>query len=224
MLESPLDCKEIQPVHPKGDQSWMFIGGTDVEAETPILWLPDIESWLIWKDPNAGKDWGQEEKETTEDEMVGWHHRLNGHGFGWTLGIGDRQGSLECCGSWGHKESDKTEQLNWTETECSARVNPPSSVHKSISFSAVSQCHFMAFLEFATNNILHYIWWPRQRGDYSGSFFHHSLFTGFMACVLCVSAVHPWMFSGLTLSCWLHTEITLKSRLFNWTQKSSNWF
>ena len=81
-LESPLDCKEIQPVHPKGDQSWVFIGRTDVEAETPILWPPDVKSWLIWEDTDAGKDWGQEEKEMTEDEMVGWHHQLNGHGFG----------------------------------------------------------------------------------------------------------------------------------------------
>ena len=83
-LESPLNCKEIQPVHPKEDQSWVFIGRTDVEAETPVLWPPDVKSWLIWKDPDAGRDWGQEEKGTTEDEMVGWHHRHNGHGFGWT--------------------------------------------------------------------------------------------------------------------------------------------
>ena len=88
-LESPLDCKKIQPVHLKGDQSWVFIGRTDAEAEAPILWPPDVESWLIWKDPDAGKDWGQEEKETTEDEMVGWHHRLNGHEFGWTPGVGN---------------------------------------------------------------------------------------------------------------------------------------
>ena len=112
-LSSPLDCKEIQPVHPKGDQFWVFIGGTDVEAETLILWPPDAESWLIWKDPDAGKDWGQEEKGTTEDEMVGWHHQLNGHGFGWTLGVGDGQGGLACYGSWGHKESDTTDRLNW---------------------------------------------------------------------------------------------------------------
>ena len=78
-LEGPLNCKEIQPVHPKGDQSWVFIGRTDVEGETPILWPPYVKSWLIWKDPDAGKDWGQE-KGTTEDRMVGWHHRLNGHG------------------------------------------------------------------------------------------------------------------------------------------------
>ena len=89
LLKSPLDCKEIQPVHPKGDQSWVFIGKTDAEAETPILWPPDAKSWLIWIDPDAGKDWEQEEKGTTEDEMVAWHHRHNGHGFGWTPGVGD---------------------------------------------------------------------------------------------------------------------------------------
>ena len=96
-------------------QSWVFIGRTDVEAETPIIWPPDAKSWLIWKDPDAGKDWGQEEKGTTEDEMVGWHHRLNGHGFGWTLGVGDGQGGLRCYSSRGRKESDMTEGLNWTE-------------------------------------------------------------------------------------------------------------
>ena len=119
-LESPLDCKEIQPVHPKGNQSWIFIGRTNVEAETPILWSPDVKSWLIWKDPDAGKDWGQEEKGTTEDEMIGWHHQLNGHGFGWTPGVGDAQGDLACCGSWGRKELDTTERLNWTafDSQC----------------------------------------------------------------------------------------------------------
>ena len=115
-LESPLNCQEIQPVHPKGDQSWVFIWRTDVEAETPILWPPVVKSWVNGKDPDAGKDWGQEEKRTTEDEMVGWHHRLNGRGFGWTLGVGDRQGSLACCGSWGQQrvahDCDWTELLN----------------------------------------------------------------------------------------------------------------
>ena len=114
-LESPLDCKEIQPAHPKGYQSWVFIGRADFEAETPILWPPDVKSWLIWKDPDAGKDWEQEEKDTIEDEMVGWHHRLNGHGFGSTPGVGDGQGGLACCLSWGRKESDTTEWLNWTK-------------------------------------------------------------------------------------------------------------
>ena len=114
-LESPLDCKEIKPVHPKGNQSWIFIGRIDAEAETPILWPPEAKSWLIWNDPDAGKDWEQEEKGTTENEMVGWHHQLSGHGFGWTLGVGGGQGGLVRCGSWGHKELDTTERLNWTE-------------------------------------------------------------------------------------------------------------
>ena len=114
-LESPLDYKEIQPVHSKGDQPCVFIGRTDVEAETPILWPPDAKSWLIWKDPDAGKDWEQEEKGTTEDELVGWHHWLDEHGFGWTPGVGDGQGGLACCGSWSRIESDTTEWLNWTE-------------------------------------------------------------------------------------------------------------
>ena len=109
-LESPLDCKEIHPVHPKGDQSWIFIGRTDVEAEAPILWPPDVKNWLIWKDPDAGKDWRQEEKGTTENEMIGWQHRLNGYEFEQTP---EGQGSLVCCSPWGHKESDMTERLNW---------------------------------------------------------------------------------------------------------------
>ena len=120
-LESPLDCKEIQPVHPKGDQSWVFIGRTDAEDETPILWPPDAKSLLFWKDPDAGKDWKQEEKGTTEDEMAGWHHRLDGHGFGWTPGVGDGQESLACCISWSHKELDTTEWLNWTELNYKAK-------------------------------------------------------------------------------------------------------
>ena len=112
-LESPLGCKEIQPVHPKGNQSWIIFGRA--EAEAPVLWPPDVKSWLIWKDPDAWKDWGQEEKRTTEDEMVGWHHWLNGHGFGWTSGVGDGQGGIVCCGSWGSKESNMTEWLNCTD-------------------------------------------------------------------------------------------------------------
>ena len=110
-----LDCKEIQPVHPKGDQPWVFIGRNDAKAETPALWPPHAKSWLIGKDCDAGMDWGQEEKETTEDEMAGWHHRLDGREFEWTPGVGDGQGGLACCDSWGRKESDTTERLNWTE-------------------------------------------------------------------------------------------------------------
>ena len=111
-LESPLDCKEFQPVNPKGNQSWIFIGRTDVEAETPILWPPHAKSRLIGKDPDAGRDWGQEEKGTTEDEMAGWHHWLDGRESEWIPGVGDGQGGLVCCNSWRHKESDTTE---WTE-------------------------------------------------------------------------------------------------------------
>ena len=101
-LESPLDSKEIKSVHPKGNQSWIFIGRTDAEAETPILWPPDAKNWFIGKDPDVGKDWKQEVKGMTEDEMAGWHHRLGGHEFEQALGVGDEQGSLVCCSPWGH--------------------------------------------------------------------------------------------------------------------------
>ena len=111
-LESPLDCKEI---HSKGDQSWVFIGRTVAEAETPVLWPPQVKSWLIGKDSDAGRDWGQEEKGTTEDEMAGWHHWLDGLEFEWTPGDGDGQGGLVCCDSWGRKESDTNQGLDWTE-------------------------------------------------------------------------------------------------------------
>ena len=111
-LESPLDCKEIQPVRPKGDQSWVFIGRTDVEAETPILWPPAVKSCLIWKEPDAGKDWEQEKKGATEDEVVGWHHWLNGRGFVWTLGVGDGQRGLAFMGS-PKVRHDWVTELNW---------------------------------------------------------------------------------------------------------------
>ena len=114
-LESPLDCKEIQPVNPKGNQSWVFIGRTDAKAKTPVLWPPDAKGWLTGKDSDAGRDLGQEEKVLTEDEMAVWHHRLNAYEFEWTPGVGDGQGGLVCCSSCGRKESDTTEWLNWTE-------------------------------------------------------------------------------------------------------------
>ena len=113
-LENPLDCKEIKPVNPKGNQSWIFIGRTDAEAEAPLLWPPDVMNWIIGKDPDSGKDWRQE-KWMTEDEMVGWHHQLNGNEFEEAPEVGGRQGSLVCCSPWGFEESDITEQLNWTE-------------------------------------------------------------------------------------------------------------
>ena len=114
-LESPLDCKEMQPVHPKGNQSWIFIGKIDVEAEAQILWPPDVNNSLFGKDPDAGLDWRQEEKGMTEDEMIGWHHWLNGYEFKQALGVGDGQGRLACFSPWGLKELDVTERLNWTK-------------------------------------------------------------------------------------------------------------
>ena len=151
-LAGSLDCKEIQRVHPKGDQSWVFIGRTDAKAKTPILWPPHAKSWLTGKDPDAGRDWGQEEKGLTEDEMAGWHHRLDGHEFEWTPEVVDGQGSLACCNSWGRKESDTTEQLNWIlesfskcltvkrlEPETSgARKHFPVSANSTLDFSPVS--------------------------------------------------------------------------------------
>ena len=114
-LESPLDCKEIQPVHSEGDQPWDVFGRNDAKAETPVLWPLHVKSWLTGKDSDAGRDWGQERKGTTEDEMAGWHHWLNGRESEWTLGVGDGQGGRVSCNSWGRKESDTTERLNWTE-------------------------------------------------------------------------------------------------------------
>ena len=119
-LESPLGSKEIKPVNPKGNQPWICIRRTGAEA--PILWPPDAKSQLIGKDSNAGKDWGQEKKGTTEDEMARWHHRLDGREFEWTPGVGDGQGGLACCDSWGRKELDMTERLNWTELNSSCQV------------------------------------------------------------------------------------------------------
>ena len=118
-LKNPLDCK-IKPVHPKGNQPWIFIGRTDADAETPILGPPNAKNWLIRKDPDAGKDWRWEEKGTTEDKMVGWHHQLNGHEFEQASGVADGQGGLVCCSPWGLKEVDMTEWLNWTEPTLAA--------------------------------------------------------------------------------------------------------
>ena len=112
-LESPLDCKETQPVNPEGNKYWIFIGRTNAEAETPILCPSDVKNWLIGKGPDAGKDWRWEGKGMTEDEMVGCHHWLDGHEFEQAPGVGDGQGSLVCCSPWGCKESDTTERLSW---------------------------------------------------------------------------------------------------------------
>ena len=121
--QESLDCKELKPVHPKGNQPWIFTGRTGAEAEAPILWPPDMKSQLIGKDPDAGKDWRQEEKGTTEDEMVGWHHWLDRHEFEQALGDGEGQGGLACCSPWGHKESDMTEWLNINKHKLNSWTN-----------------------------------------------------------------------------------------------------
>ena len=132
-LESPLNCKEIKPVHSKGDQPWDFFRKNDAKAETPVLWPPHVKSWLTGKDFDAGRDWGQEKKGMSEDEMAGWHNRLNGHESEWTLGFGDGQGGLACCDSWGHKESDMTEWLNWSE------------IHRSGISQSCCECIFLVY-------------------------------------------------------------------------------
>ena len=137
-------CKEIQPVHSEGDQPWDFFGGNDVEAETPVFWPPHEKSWLIGKDSDAGSDWGQEEKGTTEDEMTGWHHWLDGRQYEWTLGVGDGQGGLACCDSWGRKESVMTEQLNWTDTRFMVNVWFFLFLEKDISRGLNSVLHLLA--------------------------------------------------------------------------------
>ena len=140
-----LDCKEIKLVNPKGNQSWIFIGGTDAEVETPILWPPDAKNWLLGKDPDARKDWGKEEKGMTEDAIVGWHHWLNGHEFEQAPGVGDGQGSLACCSPWDHKESDMTEKLNWPCVCQSQSPSPslPLSPLVSVCFSSMSVSLFL---------------------------------------------------------------------------------
>ena len=132
-----LDCKESQPVHSKGDQPWVLFGRNDAKAETPALWPPHVKSWLIGKDSDAGRNWGQEEKGMTEDEMAGWHHQLDGREFEWTPGVGDGQGGLACCNSWGRKESDTTEPLNWTELNWIVENKSPFQVYSFFSYQYV---------------------------------------------------------------------------------------
>ena len=146
-LESPLDCKEIQPVHSEGDQPWDFFGRNDAKAETPVLWPPHAKSWLIGKDSDARRDWGQEDKGTTGDEMAGWYHGLDGHESEWTPGVGDGQGGLVCCHSWVRKESDMTERLNWlTELIWDSRI-PQSYAWVSIA----SEVNYWGTLSFSSH-------------------------------------------------------------------------
>ena len=156
-LERPLDYKEIQPVIPKGNHPWIFTGRTDAEAETPILWPPDVKNWLIWKDPDAGNVWRREEKGMTEGEIVGWHHWFNGHEFEKIPGVGGSQGGLACCSPWGHKESDMTEQLNWTELNLKLVQNPL--YHSYWFFLCSSEDTLeMLFWRIKWNNCLLLIW------------------------------------------------------------------
>ena len=149
-LESPLDCKEIHPVHSEGDQSWMFFGRNDAKAETPVLWSPHVKNWLIGKDSDAGRDRGQEEKGTTEDEIAGWHHQLDGHEFEWTLVVGDGQGGLACCNSWGRKESDTTEWLNWTELNWEPRQRISHLFDDNTDVKgAINVCKFLSIRKYA---------------------------------------------------------------------------
>ena len=184
-------------VHPKGNQFWVFIGRTHVEAETP----PDVESWLIWKDPDAGKDWGQEEKGTTEDEMVGWHHWLNGHGFGWTPGVGDGQGGLACCSSWGYKESDMTERLNWTELKVSVEAGACDKLEE----LCICKLHWWHWIEtFMKHNL-----------NFWGSFFY-CVFTFWM---LYFEALKPLILMKFKLPgfsfCYCAFLVSVKKLLFN---------
>ena len=146
--ESPLDCKEIQPVHSKGDQPWDFFGTNDAKAETPVLWPPHVKSWLIGKDSDAGSDWGQEEKGTTEDEMAGWHHRLDGRESEWTPGDGDGQGGLACCDSWGRKEW--TRLSGWIELNCTDGLVSPRMVLFCSCCSAPCFLPALSYIDFST--------------------------------------------------------------------------
>ena len=155
-LESPLDCKDIQPVHPKGNQSWIFIRRTDAEAEASVLWPPAAKNWLIGKDLDAGKDWRWEEKGATEDEMVRWHHWPDGHEQ--VPGVGDGQGSLTCCSPWGRKELDMTEQLNWTESSLTDTLQMGMNVHKTcwvlLRYTCTSKVHLAGWLSQASAQLV----------------------------------------------------------------------
>ena len=168
-LESPLDCKEIQPVNSEGDQPWDFFGRNDAKAETPVFWPSHAKSWLMGKDSDARRDWGQEEKGTTEDEIAGWHHWLDGRESGWTLGVGDRQGGLAWCDSWGCKESDTTERLNWTEV-ISFRINwldlreVPGTLKSLLQYHS-SKASILQSSAFFIIQLSHYDYWKNHRFD-----------------------------------------------------------
>ena len=180
-LESSLDCKEIQSVHSQGDQPWDFFGRNDAKAETPVLWPAHVKTWLIGKDSDAGRDWGQEEKGTTEDEMAGWHHWLDGHEFESTPRVGDGQGGLACCNSWGRKELDMTERLNWTEQVVGRAIKFLSKkyIYKTIT------CVFYPATEIS---LPCYLWGFIQKS------FSLNIYIVFVVVVqLCLTFPSPWM-------------------------------
>ena len=153
-----MDCKEIQPVHSEGDQPWDFFGKNDAKAETPVLWPPRAKSWLIGKDSDAGRDWGLEKKGTTEDEMAGWHHGLDGRESEWTPGVGDGQGGLACCDTWVRKESDTTERLNWTRRR-RWHLTPVLLAGKSNGQRSLVGCSPWGGKELDTTNwLIHFLW------------------------------------------------------------------
>ena len=198
-LESPLDCKEIQPVHPKGDQSWVLFGRNDAKAETPVLWPPYAKSWLIGKDSDAGRDWGQEEKGTTEDEMAEWHHRLDGHEFEWTPGVGDVQGGLACCGPWVAKSrtqlSDWTDWLGSVTQSCLTLCDPMDCSLPGSSVHGISQARILEWVAISYSRVSS---WPRDQ-----------------ICVSCIGRriLHHWATQEALI---LHLNLAKRLRSKGW--------
>ena len=218
-LENPLDCKEIKPVSPKGNQSWILIGRTDAEAETPILWPPVAKNWLIGKEPDAGRDWGQEEKGTTEDEMVGWHHWLDGHEFEQAPGVGDWQRGLACYSPWGCQESDTTERLNWTE-RAPLPLLPCDDTLEKISIcelgsgpspSTGSACTFVLELSASRTVTKAFLLFKRQTPRYfysSPNVLRYRQFQDFHETTVFLKAIFEFhTVIGKRISCWLKISI-----------------
>ena len=177
VLEMTLESLQEDPMNPSYRvdwKDWVFIGRTDVEAETPILWPPDMKSWLIGKDPNARNDWGWKEEGMTEDEMAGWHHRLNGHEFEWTPGFGDGQGGLACCNSWGRKELDMTELPNWTELKYTVTIMGHCMSYFATNKMSVDSISRIGVFKKRSNRIRYVFYLVRQEGKVSKSIFKAS--------------------------------------------------
>ena len=211
--ESPLDCKEIQPIHSEGDQPWDFFGRNDAKAETPVLWPPHAKSWLIGKDSDAGRDWGQEEKGTTADEMAGWHHWLNGRESEWTPGVGDGQGGLVCCDSWGHKESDTTERLIWSDLKTSFSL--PFLGRLPVGFNTPPLYSFQHHPHLQTTNYI--ILWPLM--DLSS--LESKSLTGWMPISKCSVIRKYW---GKKIKWWCKRSVLILGyRIPEWWAVNSTW-